>query len=386
MNAAVSGAALSRVGKMDDERAAVEAALPGELLGGLLHVDLAALKANYRQLAKAVQPADCAACIKSNAYGLGMAPVAEALWSAGCRTFFVALPAEGLALRVVLPDAVIYVLDGLLPRLAEIYHGHGLRPALSSLDEIKEWAAFGKRRAVRPKAALHLDTGLNRLGLSPAEVRHVAADRDHLACADEPSHEMNLRQRQAFDLMRSSLPAAPASLSNTPGALIGRDFAYDLVRPGIGLYGGNPYAQRSNPMRPVVHLYAAILQVRDVKPGESVGYGATWTADRDSRIAIVAAGYGDGLPRTLSSPARGGPAHAFLGGQFAPIVGRVSMDLLAIDVTDVPPSFARRGARAELIGAHVTVDDMARWAGTIPYEILTRLGSRYSRLYSGADA
>jgi alanine racemase len=382
---------------MDNEGAA-EAAAPDELVGGLLHVDLAALKANYRQLAKAVQPAACGACIKSNAYGLGLRPVAAALWSAGCRTFFVALPAEGLALRAILPTAVIYVLDGLLPRLAATYHSHDLRPALSSLDEVKEWAAFSERHAVRARAALHLDTGLNRLGLSPGEVRHLAGEREllaafeialiitHLACADEPSHEMNERQRLAFDLMRASLPDAPASLSNTPGALNGQDFVYDLVRPGIGLYGGNPYAQRPNPMRPVVHLYAAILQVRDVKAGESVGYGATWTADRDSRIAIIAAGYGDGLPRALSSPARGGPAHAYLGGQFAPIVGRVSMDLLAIDVTDIPAAIARRGVRAELMGDHVTVDDMARWAGTIPYEILTSLGSRYSRLYSGADA
>jgi alanine racemase len=325
-------------------------------------------------------------------------PVAEALWSAGCRTFFVALPAEGIELRAILPDAVVYVLDGLFPRLAPVYLAHRLRPALSSLDEVKEWAEFSLTNKVKAKAGLHLDTGLNRLGLSPGEVRHLAGRRElldafeislivsHLACADEPAHELNARQRQAFDLMRASLPEAPASLSNTPGALIGQDFIYDLVRPGIGIYGGNPFSQRSNPMRPVVHLYAAILQVRDVKAGESVGYGATWTADRDCRIAIVAAGYGDGLPRALSSPARGGPAHAYLGGQFAPIVGRVSMDLLAIDVTDVPPNFARRGVRAELIGDHVTVDDMARWAGTIPYEILTRLGSRYSRLYSGADA
>jgi alanine racemase len=383
---------------MEDRVATAEAATPGELVGGLLHIDLAALKANYRQLANAVKPAACGACIKSNAYGLGVRPVAEALWSAGCRTFFVALPAEGVELRAILPDSVIYILDGLFPRLAEVYLVHGLRPALGSLDEVKEWAEFNRTRGVKAKAALHLDTGLNRLGLSPGEVRHLGGRRElldafevslivsHLACADEPAHEMNARQRQAFDLMRATLPEAPASLSNTPGALIGQNFTYDLVRPGIGIYGGNPFSHRSNPMRPVVHLYAAILQVRDVKAGESVGYGATWTADRDSRIAIIAAGYGDGLPRTLSSPARGGPAHAYLGGQFAPIVGRVSMDLLAIDVTDVSPTFARRGVRAELIGDHVTVDDMARWAGTIPYEILTSLGSRYSRLYSGADA
>ena len=278
---------------MDNEAAAVEALTPDALVGGLLHIDLAALKANYRQLVKVVQPAACGACIKSNAYGLGMAEVAEALWSAGCRIFFVALPAEGMALRAILPDAVIYVLDGLLPRLAATYHRHALRPALSSLDEVREWAAFSTRQGMRAKAALHLDTGLNRLGLSPAEVHRLGVERDlleafeitllvsHLACADEPSHAMNWRQREAFELMRASLPDAPASLSNTPGALIGKDFIYDLVRPGIGLYGGNPYAQRPNPMRPVIHLYATLLQVRDVKAGDRVGYGATWTADRD---------------------------------------------------------------------------------------------------------
>ena len=379
---------------MDNDGSAGCAETPGELAGAMLHIDLAALRANYRQILKAAAPAECGACIKSDAYGLGMTRVAHALWAAGCRTFFIARPAEGVALRAVLPEAVIYVLDGLLPGLAPVYATYDLRPALASIEEVREWAA----QRPQTRAALHIDTGINRLGLSPEDVQALGAEREifekfdialiigHLACADEPAHEMNGRQRQAFEMMRASLPAAPASLANTPAALIAQDPIYDMVRTGIGLYGGNPFTQRPNPMRPVVHLYASILQVRTVKTGDSVGYGASWTANRDSRIAVLAAGYGDGLPRALAFPARGGPAHAYLGGQFAPIVGRISMDLLAVDVTDVPATFAKRGSRAELIGDHVTVDDMARWAGTIPYEILTSLGSRYSRLYSGLDA
>jgi alanine racemase len=201
---------------------------------------------------------------------------------------------------------------------------------------------------------------------------------------------MNERQRVAFDTVRSLFPQARASLANSPGTL-SAGYGYDLVRPGIALYGGNPFTNRPNPMRPVVRLYASVLQVREVPPGASVGYNATWTARRPSRIAILGAGYADGLPRALSSrPLRDSDddltaaesAMVYIGGQFAPIAGRVSMDLMAVDVTDIDPALVRRGAMAELIGDHVTLDDVARWSGTTAYEILTRLGSRFARLYS----
>jgi alanine racemase len=284
------------------------------------------------------------------------------------------------------------VLDGLLPGLARLYVEQDLLPALSSLEEVTEWAGHA-RRAGRPlRAALHVDTGINRLGLSPAHASELSARPDllaridialvmsHLACADEPSHPMNRHQRRLFDKLRSLLPAAPASLANSPGIFLGPEFRYEVVRPGIALYGGNPFLAAPNPMAPVICLSATILQVRDLAPGEAVGYGATWRAERPTRIAVLAVGYRDGFPRVLSE----GGAQVWLGGRLVPIVGRISMDLITIDVTDIDPTFARRGAPVELLGDHVTVDDVARWAGTIPYEILTGLGSRYARLYSSA--
>jgi alanine racemase len=368
-----------------------------------LAIDLSALAANYAALAAAAAPAACGAAVKANAYGLGMLPVARTLWEAGCRSFFVALPAEGVALRRALPEAEIFVLDGLAPGSAEACAAHRLIPALASLEEADEYARHAGALGRRLAAAIHVDTGLNRLGMSLDEARRVSRRDDilgaldmrlvvsHLACADEPGHVMNDRQREAFAGVRRLFPNVRASLANSPGTL-SAGYACDLVRPGLALYGGNPFADRANPMRPVVRLHATVLQVREVPAGDSVGYNATWTARRASRIAILGAGYADGLPRSLSSrPLRegddataAGPARVFIGGRFAPVAGRVSMDLMAVDVTDIDPGLLGRGASAELIGDHVTLDDVARWSGTTPYEILTRLGSRCVRLYSPA--
>lgn len=373
-----------------------------DLAAATLAIDLAALKSNYAMFQKAAAPAACGAAVKANAYGLGMLPVASALWEAGCRTFFVALPGEGAELRAHLPEAEIIVLNGLLPKTGPEYLRYGLVPALASLAEAEEYAPVARALERRLPVALHVDTGLNRLGMPMDEAQTLARRQDllgafevtlamsHFACADEPGHEMNERQQALFEDVRALFPQARASLANSPGTLAANGYACDLVRPGIALYGGNPFANRPNPMRPVVRLYANILQVRTLKIGETVGYNATWTARRPSRIAIVGAGYADGLPRALSSqPVRedldataAEPALVYVGGQLAPVAGRVSMDLIAIDVTDISPDFVRRGARAELLGDHISVDDLARWAGTTPYEILTRLGSRFARLYS----
>jgi alanine racemase len=366
-----------------------------------LAIDLPALRANYATLAAASAPAACGAAVKAGAYGLGMLPVSSALWEAGCRSFFVALPGEGAALRVALPEAEIVVLDGLLPGSGDVCVANRLVPALASIEEAEEYARHARALERRLPAAIHADTGLNRLGMSQAEWQQLARRGDilgaldvtllvsHLACADEPGHAMNDRQREAFAAVQALFPGVRSSLANSPGTL-SAGYACDLVRPGIALYGGNPFSNRSNPMRPVVRLYATTLQVRDVPAGDSVGYNATWTARRPSRIAILGAGYADGMPRALSSkPLHDGAdmtaaeaALVYIGGQFAPVAGRVSMDLMAIDVTDVDPALVRRGTRAELIGDHVTLDDIARWSGTTPYEILTRLGSRFARLYS----
>ena len=368
-----------------------------ERAAAMLTVDLANLQRNWRELASRAAPAECAGVVKADAYGLGAGPCARALWAAGCRSFFVAIPQEGAELRRELPEATIFVLDGLLPGIGDVYAGHRLVPALASLEEVAEWAGLARNSGRKLPAALHIDTGINRLGLAAREVRAIADRPDlldgievalvmsHFACADEPDSPMNDHQRQRFDELRSVLPAAPASLANSPGTLHSEGFAYDMVRTGVALFGGNPFADRPNPMAPVAYLSGVLLQVRELAPGETVGYGAMWRARRASRIGVLGVGYRDGFPRALSQPLSKTPAQVYIAGHFAPIVGRISMDLMTIDLTDVPPESARRGARVELLGDHVTIDDVARWAGTIPYEILTGLGSRFARLYSSFD-
>jgi alanine racemase len=368
-----------------------------ERAAAMLTVDLANLRRNWRELAARAAPAECAGVVKADAYGLGAGPCARALWAAGCRSFFVAIPQEGAELRRELPEATIFVLDGLLPGLGDVYAGHQLVPALASLEEVAEWAGLARKSGRKLPAALHIDTGINRLGLAAREVQAIADRPDlldgievalvmsHFACADEPDSPMNDHQRQRFDELRSVLPAAPASLANSPGTLHSEGFAYDMVRTGVALFGGNPFADRPNPMAPVAYLSGVLLQVRELAPGETVGYGAMWRARRASRIGVLGVGYRDGFPRALSQPLSKTPAQVYIAGHFAPIVGRISMDLMTIDLTDVPPESARRGARVELLGDHVTIDDVARWAGTIPYEILTGLGSRFARLYSSFD-
>jgi alanine racemase len=372
---------------------------PSDLAGAILTIDLAAIQENWRRLAVRAAPAECGAAIKGNAYGLGVGPVAQALWQAGCRTYFVARPMEGGELRHILPrEAVIYVLDGLFPGQAEFYAAEDLRPALITIEEAREWAAFGTAYGRALPCALHVDTGINRLGFSSAALDELLADKalmeklnlallmSHLACADEPGHPLNERQRQAFAAVRERLPGIPASLANSSGIFLGSGFTQDLVRPGIALYGGNPIAPSANPMMPVVQLEGTVLQIREVAAGESVGYGATWRAPRATRVAVLGAGYKDGVARSLSSRASNGPAQVFIGGRRCPIIGRVSMDMMAIDVTGVPLHLCARGMHAEIIGRNIAIDEAAEWAGTISYELLTRLGQRFTRLYAGSEA
>jgi alanine racemase len=361
----------------------------------IVTIDLDALLANYRRLRELASPAECAAVVKANAYGLGMEEIAPVLWGAGCRTFFVATLGEAGALRQLLPNAVIYVFAGLLPGTAEAYRKQDLRPVLNSAEEIREWAAYAKRSAEKLPCAAHIDSGMNRLGLSAEEVDQVAGIHDlwalvtlslvmsHLACADEPSHPKSEAQRSAFDKLRARLPKAPASLSNSAGILLGRDYAYDLVRPGIALYGGHPRRLGKNPFQPVVHLKGRIVQVRNISPGETLGYGATRTLRRVSRVAVVSVGYADGFFRALSTKDGEDGLIVYLGNHAAPILGRVSMDLITVDVTDVPENLAQRGAWVELIGPNVTAQELAARAGTIDYEVLTNLGRRAHRRYIG---
>jgi alanine racemase len=364
----------------------------------VLRIDLDALRANWAQLNRVSGRSECAGVIKADAYGLGLEPIARALTREGCRTFFVATLDEGRRARGVQPGATIYVLDGLLPGAEEYYAGFDLRPVLASLEEIRDWGAFCRVSKRRLPAAIHIDTGMNRLGMPPAEVDRLAAAPEllesfdvalvmsHLACADEPDHPMNAAQRALFDRLRAKLPPAPASLANSGGTFLGREYHYDLVRPGIALYGGRAFEGRPNPMQTVVRLSAKILQVREVPPGQVVGYGATYRVERPSRIATVACGYADGFLRALSGPTgHPGPA-GYIGPHPVPVVGLVSMDLISIDVTEVPEKLACRGAWVEVMGDRVTVDDLTDRAGTIGYELLSRLGRRVHRVYEGGGA
>ncbi len=360
----------------------------------VLTIDLGALRRNWAALNAASGRAECAGVIKANAYGLGIEPVVQALIDGGCRTFFVATLAEARIVRDAEAGAAIYVLDGLLPGACPHYAGFDLRPALSSLEQIREWAAYCDAVGRRLPAAIHIDTGMSRLGLTEDEVAHLAGpDRglfdkidcalvmSHLACADEPAHPMNAAQKEKFDALRAQLPSAPASLANSGGTFLGPDYHYDLVRPGISLYGGRAFVGAPNPMDWVVRLQARILQVRQIPAGTPIGYGATYRTERASRIATLACGYADGFLRALSGPSGTPGPVGHIGEHPVPVVGRVSMDLITVDVTDVPEREALRGAWVEVMGAHTTIDDLTDRAGTIGYELLTRLGQRVMRVY-----
>ncbi|MEM7567840.1 MAG: alanine racemase [Pseudomonadota bacterium] len=350
---------------------------------GRLRIDLGALTRNWRHLNALCGAAACGAVVKADGYGLGLERVGRALHRAGARTFFVAHLGEGERLRAALPDAVIYILNGLPPGGAARLLASRLRPVLGSVAELDEWLAHPG--AERP-AALHVDTGMNRLGLSMEEAGAVAASaRDlsplhllmsHLACADEADHPLTEVQTARFAEARALFPDIPGSLANSAGVLRAGAMGHDLARPGIALYGASALAEPSA-LETVATLAAPVLQVRDVAVGETVGYGATWTARRPTRAAILSAGYADGFLRASgATDDEKGHAGAF-DGMMLPFIGRVSMDLIAIDATDVPT--LRRGDLVELLGPNASVDAAARSAGTIPYEFLTGLGARYRR-------
>ncbi len=377
------------------QRAARSTAGPPELeTGGVLTIDLGALQANFRALRARTAPAECAAVVKADAYGCGLGPVVRALADAGCNTFFVAHLAEGRQVRTIAPDAIVYALSGLPPGAAAAFADARVRPVLGSLHEVAEWDVFCIANGWRGGAALHFDTGMNRLGI-PADEAAALAQRikmsdhgvtlvmSHFACAETPEHPLNNRQIQLFREIRGLFRSVPASLANSAGIFLGASAHCDLVRPGYALYGGNPTPGAANPMAPVIGLRARILQVRTVPRGETVGYGATWSAHRPSRIAIVSAGYGDGYLHAASGPEASAGAEMMIGGARCRVVGRVSMDLLAVDVTAVSDNAARRGEWATLIGGDLDVEALAAQCRTIGYEIMCNLGRRYARIYKG---
>ena len=365
---------------------------PAPEAGGLLTIDLGALVENWRALSRRAMPAECAAVVKADAYGCGLEKVAAALVRAGCKTFFVADLSEARRLRATAPDAAIYVLNGLMPNTAPVYAELRVRPVIGSMLELAEWDAFTAAQQWRGGAALHVDTGMNRLGISANEAAAMASRiraenhgitlvMSHLACADEPEHALNERQIALFREVRLLYRGIPSSLANSSGIFLSDRAHCDVVRPGVALYGVNPTPGQTNPMRPVIDLKARIAQVRNVPKGETVGYSAGWTARRATRLAIVAVGYADGYLRSSGSSDETPGGAAIVAGKRCPLAGRVSMDLLAIDVTEVPEGTVRRGDIATLIGDELTLDEVARNAGTIGYELLTSLGRRYHRVY-----
>jgi alanine racemase len=367
---------------------------PATEAGGILTVDLTAIEANWRALGRRAMPVECAAVIKADGYGCGIEKVAAALAKAGCKTFFVADLAEARRARAVAPDPAIYVLNALLPGTAGSYADIRARPVIGSMVELAEWDAFVSANQWHGGAALHVDTGMNRLGISVADAAALAPRirsenhgitllMSHLACAEQPEHPLNERQIGAFREVRGLYRGIPSSLANSSGIFLGAAAHCDMVRPGVALYGVNPTPGQSNPMRPVIELQARIAQVRTVPRGETVGYDAAWTAKRTTRIAVVAVGYADGYLRAASASDEAPGAAAIVAGQRCPLAGRVSMDLLAIDITELPDNAARRGDLATLIGGEMTVDALASAAGTIGYEVLTGLGRRYHRVYRG---
>ncbi len=356
----------------------------------LLRIDLDAVAANYQLLSRRLATADCGAAVKADAYGIGARRVTRRLVRAGCRVFFVATLDEAVALRADTADAGIdiAVLCGVLPGTGPVLAEHRLIPVINDPGQIARWRRAGERAGAPLDAMLHVDTGMNRLGLSPRETDRLAEAPEllegvnwrclvsHLACADEPDDPENRVQLDRVRNVRARLPAMPVSLANSAGILLGPDWHFDLARPGIALYGGGPQSGRANPMHRVVTLLGRILQVRDIEPGMRVGYGGDYQVRAPGRVATVAAGYADGYLRSSA-----GRARVHLGRIALPVIGRVSMDLITVDVTEAPEAAVFPGALVELLGGRNTIDDAAAAAGTISYEILTSLGTRYHREY-----
>src|SRR6478609_5814740 len=365
---------------------------------GVLTVDLDAIVANWRKLEKTAVPAECAGVVKADAYGCGAAQVAGALSRAGCKTFFVATLDEARMVRAAVPAAAaIYVLDGFFQNTGEAYAQIDCKPVIGDLNELAEWDVFCRRSGWSGGAAIHIDTGINRLGLTVTEAQGIiprinAGDHgitlvmSHLASAELLNNPLNARQLTAFREIASLFSGVPASLANSSGVFLGPQFQFELVRPGAAVYGVNPTPEADNPMQPVVELKARIVQIRNLEKGETVGYGSTWTARRPTRIAIVSAGYADGYFRAASANDGTRGAEVVVAGKRCPIAGRVSMDLMAVDITDIEKNAVRRGHMVTLIGEGITVDELAHHFGTIGYEVLTSLGRRYARIYKGGSA
>jgi len=352
-----------------------------------LSIDLDALAENYQALVDRAAPARCGAVVKANAYGLGMEPVARRLAASGCDCFFVATLPEALALRKIAPAGHIYVLEGLWPEQVAAFSAAELLPVINSLAQLALWADSDKPR----RCIIQIDTGMSRLGLAPAEFRGLVGDTSaldsiridylmtHLACADEPGNPLNQQQIGLFDELRALLPELPGSVGNTAGILNGPGFCGDLVRPGIGLYGGNPVPGISDPLQPVATLEGRVVQLREIPAATPVGYGAEFRARGPTTLATLGLGYADGYPRSL-----GNRGYGVIQGQRVPVVGRVSMDSLVVDITRLGAGALSPGDFVQLLGPDVDIDELARLGNTVSYELLTGFGTRLERRYTGS--
>jgi alanine racemase len=358
----------------------------------ILTIDLDAVVSNWRFLSSGLDHSTCAAVVKADAYGLGAAKVAPALIKAGCKVFFVATLDEGIALRSAGGDSPleILVLSGPVRGSEAEYTRHALVPVLNSLEQLEQWQLHCRAIGRAGDAALHVDTGMNRLGLTLKDTQTLRAHPgllegvrlvlglSHLACANEPDHPLNDRQLQLFRQALGPLALPRLSLAASSGIFLGQDYHFDLVRPGAALYGLSPNPDKPNPLRPAIVLQARILQIRDVDSPQTVGYGATHAIKAKGRLATVAAGYADGYFRSLAGRGLG-----VIKGIKVPVVGRISMDLISFDISHVPPHLINVGDMMDLIGPDHDVDAHAALAQTIGYEILTQLPRRALRTYTG---
>jgi len=355
---------------------------------GVLEINLSHIADNYRLFRNKVgKQCKVAGVVKANAYGLGLEAIVKKLDSLNCPQYFVATLDEAIQLRTFNTDTPVVVLGGLFHDAEKEYLIHNITPVLNSLDDIARWKDLAAQKSQPLNAFLHFDTGMNRLGLSYDETQYIINDKtalegiqiktvmSHFACADEKDHPLTAQQTADFASRIKAFPQSLYSLANSPGLFRSATYHYNLVRPGIALSGGNPTPETTNPMKQTVALKAQILQIRTCKKGETIGYSASHKFDKDTMTATIGLGYADGFLRTADKQKT-----FYYNGAPCPVIGRVSMDLITIDLSALAEK-PKQGDMIEILGPHQTIDDLANDLGTIPYEFLTSLGARYHREY-----
>lgn len=365
-----------------------------KISNSFLEINIDSIIHNYQLINNKVGNTECAAVLKADAYGMGASVVAKALDKVGCSTFFVATIDEGIELRACFSknENQIAVLSGLLEGSEDIFYSNKLTPVLNDTEQIKKWAIYNKQKKISAPSILHIDTGMNRLGLTinelydilknPTELKelHVEWIMSHLACGDQPRDIMNEKQLSVFLNAKKEFPNVKASLANSAGVFLGQSYHLDMVRPGIALYGSGSGSIPSKPLKQVIRLYSRILQIRTLSTGASVGYGASYRVSEATRVATVGLGYADGYLRSLSNC-----SWVFFNGFRLPVIGRISMDYITVDITQIASEKIKTGDFIEIIGDKFTLDDLATVANTVPHELLTRLGTRHHRIYRNTN-